>query len=236
MLNSHSRIHCGPEVKFFRDFYADYFNDPLSHLRFLSSARGLLPERELFHLLGQAFVALHEQAASKAGKPRWADKNPENVLYLADWRRLLSGRWLFIHVVRHPLDTLSSMKERSFPLSIPSSLQDRIDFYRRYLLAGATFGEANPNVYFRLHYERLVKSPETELRSLMEWLDETFEPAQLDFNSRIHSTGLEDPKIASTARIHSDSVGRWKQDLPVDESELILGQTQALWKMIDKDL
>lgn len=46
LLDSHPCIHCGPEVKFFRDFYADYIDveDPISHLRFMVTARTLLEE------------------------------------------------------------------------------------------------------------------------------------------------------------------------------------------------
>jgi Sulfotransferase family len=235
VLDSHSRIHCGPEVKFFRDFYGDYLEDPLGHLRFATSARSLLAEPELFQVLGRAFVTVHERAASRAGKPRWADKNPENVLYLDEWRRLLSERWVFVHVVRNPLDTLASMKERSFPLSIPRSLEERISFYRRYLQAGLAFAEVNPSVYFRIQYERLVAAPEIELRRLMQWLGESFEPVQLDFNSVAHASGLEDPKVAATSRIHSQSSGRWRRELSFEEAQTIWNRTNDLWKMIDPE-
>jgi Sulfotransferase family len=235
VLNSHSRIHCGPEVKFFRDFYGDYFEDPLSHLRFAKSARSLLAEPELFEILGGAFVTMHERAALRAGKPRWADKSPENVLYLAEWRRLLSERWGFVHVVRNPLDTIASMKERSFPLSVPRSLHERISFYRQYLQAGIAFAEAHPSTYFRIQYERLVLAPETEIRHLMQWLRESFESVQLEFNSKAHALGLEDPKIASTSTIHSRSFGRWRHELTADEAQTIWSQTRDLWRMVDPE-
>jgi hypothetical protein len=28
ILNARSRIHCGPEIKFLRDFHGDYYGDP----------------------------------------------------------------------------------------------------------------------------------------------------------------------------------------------------------------
>jgi hypothetical protein len=235
VLDSHPRIHCGPEVKFFRDFYGDYFNDPLNHLRFMTSARSLLPQAELLDVLGRAFLAVHEQAALRAGKARWADKNPENVLYLAEWRRLLDTQWLFVHVVRNPLDTLASIKERGFALSIPASLEDRIVFYRKYLQAGLAFKEAYPSSYFGMQYERLVDSPEPELRRLMNWLDETFEHVQLDFNGTAHQAGLEDPKVASTSRVHSQSLGRWRTDFTADEAQLIWSGTRDLWEIVDPE-
>jgi hypothetical protein len=233
ILNAHSRIHCGPEVKFFRDFHGDYFDDPIHHLRFASTARSLLPECELFELLGGAFLAVHERAAAHAGKPRWADKNPENVLYLADWRRLLGARWIFVHVARNPLDTLASIRERGFPLSIPAALDARVAFYRAYTQAGLSFRDAHPSQYHCVLYESLVASPEPVLRSLMSRLEEMFEPGQLEFNRFPHDIGLEDPKIAHTSGVCAESVGRWSDAFSIEEARFIWGQTHDLWHLLD---
>jgi len=235
ILNASSRIHCGPEVKFFRDFYGDFFEDPIRHLRFATTARTLLPEAELLEVLGGAFVAAHQRAAARAGKSRWADKTPENVLYLAQWRRLLGTRWTFIHVVRNPLDTLASMKERNFPLSLPVTLDERIDFYRRYTEAGLRFGESYPDQYYRLIYEDLVQRPEAKLRNMMCWLDEVFEPGQLEFNQFTHQEGLEDPNVAATSYIHSKSVGRWSDAFTRDQASLIWRRTRELWSQLDPE-
>ena len=104
MLNAHSQIHCGPELTFFRDFFGDYRDDPLRHLRFTATARDLVPEPDALEVLGGAVIELHERAARRFGKVRWADKSPDNVLYAERWDRLLEGRVLFVHVVRNPLD------------------------------------------------------------------------------------------------------------------------------------
>ena len=62
LQNFHSHIHCGPEVKFFKDFYGDYLNDDLAHVRFFSTARSygfsnsdlLSPIREHLHPISRA--------------------------------------------------------------------------------------------------------------------------------------------------------------------------------------
>jgi Sulfotransferase family len=159
ILNAHSHIYCGPEAKFFRDFYGDYVSDPVGHARFMSSARAILPEADLLEVLGRAFINLHERAAARACKMRWADKNPENVLYLNQWQQLLGDGWLMIHVVRNPLDTLASIEEVKFPLAIPAQLYERIQFYRRYTQAGLDFSKEHPERYHRVLYEQLVSSP-----------------------------------------------------------------------------
>jgi hypothetical protein len=236
ILNAHSRIFCGPEVKFFRDFYSDYKDDPIRHLRFFKTARAVLSEEELLDIFGKGFVALHERAAALAGKPRWADKNPENVLYLSQWQRLLGAEWLTIHVVRNPLDTLASMKEASFPLSLPETLEGRIGFYQRYTKAGLEFGEANPDRCYRLIYEKLVTAPESVLPNLMAWLDEAFETVQLNFNRNgENERGLEDRKIAATTEIHRESVGRWQLILNKRETKKIREATAPLWSQIDPE-
>ena len=233
LLDSHSHVHCGPEVPFFRDFYGDYFDDPLRHLRFATTARTLLPEDELLVVLGRAFVQLHERAAMSQGKGRWADKAPENVLYLKEWERLLRDRWLFVHVVRNPLDTIASMMERPFPLTLPTDLAGRISHYLRYTAAGIQFQTSHPDRYRCVLYEQLATEPEETLASLMQWLGEQFEPAQLDLDGVRHQEGLEDPKIAVATQVHADSVGRWRSLLSRVEAEEIACRTEGLRPRFD---
>lgn len=236
ILNAHSRIYCSAEVKFFRDFYSDYLNDPIRHARFMTSARAMLTEADLLDVLGQAFVAMHDRAAVKAGKSRWADKNPENVRYLSEWQRLLGENFLLIHVVRNPLDTIASIKEAKFPFAIPGGLDGRIALYQQYTRAGLDFGDAHPDRCYRMLYEQLVCSPGASLKSLMEWLGETFEPRQLEFNRFPQQSGLEDPKIANTFKIQSGSLGRWRTILSSEEARTIWRETRRLWALIDPNL
>lgn len=201
----------------------------------MTSARSILPEADLLDVLGRAFVNLHERAAARAGKPRWADKNPENVLYNSQWQQLLGDQWLMIHVARNPLDTLASIKEIKFPLAIPAQLHERIQFYRRYIKAGLDFGKEHPDRYHRVLYEQLVLSPQATLTRMMQWLGETFEPGQLRFNAFPQEGGLEDPKIANTSEIHAASNGRWQVVLSHQEAQAVWRETHDLWALIDPD-
>lgn len=235
LLDSHPRIHCGPEVKFFRDFHSDYLGveDPIAHLRFLSGARSLLPEAELLDVLGAAFVEIHERAAGAAGKRRWADKVPENVVFLDEWERILGEGWVFLHVARNPLDTLASIEEQVFPRSIPAGLEERIDLYVEYAEAGLRFAAEHPERYVRLLYEDLVDSPEATVRALMEALGESFDPGQLAINASPHQRGLEDPKASAPTAVHRDSVGRWREILSSAAAETIAERSGAVWSRLD---
>jgi hypothetical protein len=235
ILNAHSRIYCGPEIKFFKDWHGDYVNDPIKHGRFLHSARSILPEKELFSVLGKAFMELHVRAAELSNKQRWADKNPENVLYLHEWEELLGHAWCFVQVVRNPLDTLGSIAEVDFKYAIPSGLDAQIEFFNLYSRAGLKYCEAHPERSYRIVYERLVKSPWEEIKRFMQWLGEKPEPSQLNFNSVKHQAGLEDPKVQKTQTIHSDHVDRWKNDFAPNEIQMILTRTSDLWSKLDTE-
>jgi hypothetical protein len=235
ILNAHSRIHCAPEIKFLLDLHGDNRPDPRQHTHFLWSARALAPENELLEVLGRAYVTLHERAAARAGKARWADKNPENVLYWRDWERLLGNDWLFVHVVRHPLDTLASIKEANFPFAVPHGLRGRIDYYRRCHLQGQLFRKSFPARYLLVRYEELVRAPVPVLEALMKALGETLEPIQLTFNDIPHQEGLEDPKVASTRAIHANSIGRWPSVLTSTEARTIWEKTLPLWRQFDPE-
>jgi len=69
-----------------------------------------------------------------AGKLRWAEKNPENVVYVARSRALLPGGFNFVRIVRRPLDVLASLKRRPFPKRFPLASRKKsscIDFTGR---------------------------------------------------------------------------------------------------------
>lgn len=236
LLDSHHRIHCGPEVPFFRDFSGDYPGDPLRHLRFSQAARSLLPEADLLSVLGGAFLEVHRRAARHAGKRRWADKAPENVLYAEGWRQLLGSRWLMVHVVRNPLDTIASMREARFPLTLPPELSDQIEHYRRHVEAGLEFEELNPGHCRLVVYDQLCSEPQATVEGLMRWLGEDFELGQLAFNASSRGEGLEDPKIASTSGVHRMGVNSWPSRLEAESAAAVWHATEDLWRRIDPKL
>jgi hypothetical protein len=231
LLDSHSRIHCAPEVKLFHDLYGDA-PDRLREIRFMHTVRSLAGEDDLVEVLGNAFVELHERAARAAAKPRWADKAPENIRFWPQWQRVLGDEWWLVHVVRNPLDTIASMMEARF-YDVPADVLGCVAHYDRALASGATFAARHPARYRLVFYEQLVEEPESALRSLMVDLGEQFEPGQLAFNRSRRPSGLEDPKIARTTGVHSDSRHAWRSRLSPADSELIWDLTAEAWSRVD---
>ncbi|MND63277.1 Sulfotransferase domain protein [compost metagenome] len=219
LLDSHSRIYCGPEVKFLKDFYGEYIGDDLAHARLFSTVRSSpLSEHELLRIFGRAFIEFHTSAAARSGKIRWADKNPENVIHLKDWELLLSQGFLFVHVVRDPRDALTSVIEAGFPRAVPANFDEKVVMYERFRVTGEQYCRENPERCFQIEYEDIVRDPDATLSRLFEFLGEVYEP---DVKNRFflpeRRFGIEDPKVQTTRAIHTASVGRWRSELTEDQ-------------------
>jgi len=233
ILDAHSRIHCGPEVKFFRDFYGQYFQDTLKGIRFFTTVRTLgLDEKALLEILGRSFVKVHETAAQKHGKQRWADKNPDNVQFLEQWGALLNGSFRFVHCVRNPLDVFASVKENPFPLTIPAGMRERIELYRSFIENGLAFEKRNPEKSVRVRYEDLIDDPPVVLEKLATALGEKIEAGMLKLNSGKQQQGREDPKVRSTKGFQKDSIGKWRTVLSSDEIKMIVDNCKDIFEKL----
>lgn len=219
LLDAHSAVFAGPEVKFFKDFNGDYLRDGLRHARFFTTVRGLgLPDDELLEVLGGGYLETLRRATERAGKRRWADKNPENVLYLDQWSRLLSDRFLFVHVVRNPLDALASLLEVGFEKAVPAGFDEKVELYAKFHRHAVAFESAHPERSHRVRYEELVSRARETLEELMAFLGERFEPAMLDAVGGDRGPRvMEDPKFRETESIHDSSVGRWRSELTAEQ-------------------
>ena len=192
-----------------------------------------LEEDQLFDIFGRSFVECHELAAQKYGKKRWADKNPENVLYLEQWRRLLDDNFVFVHVVRNPLDALASLNEIGFRKAVPESLDAKIELYDQFLKAAHEFQQNSPVKTILLHYEDLVTEPRNTLNELFQQLDEPFDKRIFKlFYLPERNTGLEDPKVSKTHNIHADSIDRWKRDLTEQQQQKVIEKMNSWFAVL----
>lgn len=219
LLDSHSKIYCGPEVKFWRDLNGNYQEDPYAHIRFFSTAKQMgITTEKLRNIFGKAYIQLITEAMTRKGKKIWAEKNPENLLFLNEWTELLNGKMHFLFVVRHPLDALASLKEAKFDKTMPIPFNGKVDECQRYLESGLAFKNQHPEKTILLRYEDLVCAPETSLKALLGALNLPYEATILnEFWKPARGIGIEDPKVSATKTVHSESLGRWRQDLSTDE-------------------
>ena len=112
-------------------------------------------------------------------KPRWGDKTPTLARYLPE----LAGIWenaCFIHVIRDPRSVVASLVRVPFG---PKTVKDAAWHWRAMLTACRTSGRRVRH-YIEIHYESLIRAPETELRRLCAFTGEEFEPTMLEFHRR----------------------------------------------------
>ncbi|MEM9168731.1 MAG: sulfotransferase [Pseudomonadota bacterium] len=231
LLNAHSGIFCPSEIKFHMDLLRQFPNDPLEFARLSASIDALgLSRDEWLDEFGTAFVRCFEKAATRAGKRRWADKNPENAVNIAHWRRLLGGRLFFILVVRHPLDVIASMADARMDRVIPTDVAGRADHISRFIRTGLEYCTAQPGMSYVLRYEALVEAPQATLSTVLPALGESFEPGMLEALKAPSGTprGIEDPKVHRTRSVHASSVGRWRKDLSASDVKAAYARLQPL--------
>ncbi|UJA19959.1 sulfotransferase [Thermoleophilia bacterium SCSIO 60948] len=218
ILDRHSRISCGPELKFLLSLRCGYTaEDPLNHSRFTTTAREFAGDDAALEVLGEAFLELHRRRAESAGKPRWADKNPENLIYLDIWQRLLGERFVLVWVRRDPRDVLVSMEAAGFPYSGPDRFERRVEMLAEYERRASRFTQAHPARVIEVVYEDLVADPRGVAGAMMNALGERLEEGQLSLGPAGALDGLGDPNRGRWERIGDTSVGSWRGRLSAAE-------------------
>ena len=231
LLNNHSEVFCGPEVKFFEDFYGTFKNDPMKHKRFFQTIRPLnVPVQRLLKIYGAAYIKTLNIAAKRNNKTRWAEKNPENVIYMREWEILLKGEFYYVFVVRHPLDTLSSLLEIGFNKSLPKGFEGKLKIVKQFIGAGLEYFENNRDSSVMVKYEELVTNPEIAIERLLKNLNLDYESTIINktFSSSNSKVGIGDPKFKKSTSIHSASIGRWQTDLKKEQRILAIDELSEL--------
>lgn len=210
LLDAHSAIYCGPQIKFFANYYSAEIDDPLAANRLFKTLRDQkIDEQTLLCTWGQALLSTYAELTRSHGKRRWADKNPDNIVYLTSWEKILGDEFKLVHLVRHPVDALASLQEIGFEHTVPQDFGAQVALYQDFNERAFSFLEKHPGRVHLLTYEDLVSRPEETLRLLFQFLGEAFEPMVLSaWRDPARGRGLEDPKIDLTDRIATSNIGR----------------------------
>ena len=179
MLDSHPRISCGEETHFLRDLELDR-RAPLGprRPRTASSATGGSRASRGFYAGFQAEVL------ARAGKARWAEKDPTYTLIL-DLIDELFPDAVYVHLLRDGHDVVASFRDRWGYRSAARAARGE---WARYVRAARALGARLPAERFlELRYEQLVADPEAEARRLFDFLGEAWHPEVLDFDPAEHA-------------------------------------------------
>ena len=196
MLAAHSRIASFPESHFFRRLLPASrvlrtagFASPaaLAQLRtFLAELGrddldGLLPRRALrTSRLVKAFVRQLDQVAAEQGAKVWVEKTPGHLHHLRRIEQYVPD-CRFVHLVRNGEDVVASLYEVSQKHPEVWGKRTMEECASRWLedvaITQAHVGRPNHTL---VRFERLVESPEKELRVLCSFLGVEFERTMVD--------------------------------------------------------
>jgi hypothetical protein len=242
LLDSHSQIACGPETPWLGG------HQPRSVMRVWQALRdepwgycasyGM--DRAVVDSAAGRFVAhLMQEYARSKGKARWAEKTPDNALYV-DFLLTLFPEARCIHLVRNGLDVavstsvvedhrkgISSFLERYLGLGpgVPPVENNPFNALLKWSHWDRLIERSlNGREHLDLKYERLVADPEGALREVLGFIGEPFEPAMLDYAGFRHeypSWEWGSADVQARGQITSERVGRGQRALGTVQRQLL---------------
>ena len=217
MFNSHPDIACPPE-SFFIEYYAQMFaNDQVR-----GGYEGLGYDEEHFRRdLMRKASSLHEAFRVGQGKAIWADKTPEYVRCLDAIDALFGNVPRYLAVYRHPWDIVHSVWKRGWRFNdIADGFESSLVYVRDAIAKLRKFEAEHPERCTRVVYRQLCEDPEATLSAAMAHIGLKYHPDMLEFASKNHNWGLEDPVIRGKRTVDF-SADAWKSWSRADQTRAL---------------
>ena len=214
MLSAHSAISGAGELLFWAEKQEEFS-------RRISKAS---LSREFIRETGSEYLGLLDQIWPEAS--RVIDKMPLNFFLVGAIHMALPNA-RFIHVRREPVDNCLSIYTTYFDASPAFSHrhEDIVAYYREYeRLMSHWRSVIPPERFIEVEYERVVESPEAEMRRLLEFCGVDWEEACL--HPERNRRAVRTPSVWQVRQpIYQSSKERWKNFAPWLEefSELLSG-------------
>ncbi len=211
VLDSHSRISCGPETRFLPDLRRVVGRDWERLARF-----GFTRE-DWLRRIAEFFGGIHADYAAARGKTRWADKTPLYALSI-DFVTEVFPDAQIVHVIRDGRDVVVSHRKRFGYWSAVKCVVK----WPRYIHTARAAARALPaDRYYELRYEDTVTDPEKAMRGLFEFLGEPWEEGILDYGDKQHDVAQKYTTEAERRRaaagtdssIYGSRVGTYRREL-----------------------
>lgn len=220
VIDSHRRICCPPESDFI-----EAFEPLLTNPRYRQGLDAMgFDTDHVEQQIRQVCTYFFGNYARSWNKARWADKTPAYVDH-AEFLRRLFPQAQFVLVHRHALDQAHSYtRGGTFPRQPLEPFQQRPDddlriTCCRYWLDKTQrlldFEARHPRQCHRLRYEDVCRSPEEQLRPLMEFLGEDWDDAVLEFYKQRHDKGNEHGRVVATRgfELSAENYRQWPETI-----------------------
>lgn len=163
-------------------------------------------------VLGERYMA-RATSHRPAGRVRFVDKLPANILYVGHIARALPNARI-VCLRRNPMDTVWSNFKNLFAPGSPyyfysNDLMDTARYYARFDRLMTFWQRRFPGRILELSYEALVADQEGETRRLLEHCGLDWDANTLAFHE--NQAAVATPSAAQVRRpINADAVGRWR--------------------------
>jgi tetratricopeptide (TPR) repeat protein len=224
LLDSHPHIACGPELKVIPSLCRTWHEWQTAYLDTLGEY--LLTPDDLNQLFAQLVTGLLEKYRQHSGKPRIAEKSPNNILFFEHLHSLFPDSPL-IHVIRDGRDVVCSLLRMDWHnpktgerLEITRSARLAADYWARAVRAGR-LARQKPSLaqrYYEVRYEALAREPVPTLQGLFAFLQEPWDPVVLRYHEQQRNLAGESSADQVSKKLYTTAIGRWQHDLrPEDE-------------------
>lgn len=159
------------------------------------------------------------------------DKAPKNIEYLPVLHKAFPyGK--IIHLIRDPRDVYLSRVKAAWSMSRPDILQFlayRAQYDIGHKIGLRLFGDN----YLEVHYEELLKQPETELKRICELLDVPFSHKMMNFTDSARRLVFSDEmswKKEALGPLLIKNKGKWRSELPSEKVARIEAACSPVFK------
>jgi len=201
MLNAHKDIAFTPETHFLRNYIGNisvnkklvkndvnYIINKINNDENLKRTDmnlneiiNLIVKKGEFNLV-EFYKKLLKNYAKARNKSMIGDKDPKNIEYLHDIKRIFPNAYI-VHIIRDPRDVVVSRMKAEW--SRDRNFLTHVIAYREQLHKGIRDGKKLfGNHYFELFYEDLIEYPEKTLKKVCKYLNISYDSGMLHFNEK----------------------------------------------------
>ncbi len=176
ILDSHPNLSSGPETQFLLNF------QEIVGLHWYRIKRFGFEKKYWHEKIAVFFDTFQMEYAINRGKSRWVEKSP-NYLHCLDFVNQLFPECQILHIIRDGRDVVASYRDR---WGYGAAIKATKSWAKDVRLAQGFGSRVSPNKYFEVRYEDLVSTPESTLKSILEYIDEPWDPVLLKYDSVEH--------------------------------------------------
>lgn len=230
LTGNHSNIFGGLETWWFsQEFQSEYKDKDSKTAKKLQALYGV--NTQAYDAL--AYVSHHYldfldrfllNSAAKEFKTRWVEKTPDNIFHLDKLKEFWGGNYLFIYIMRNPLDTFASWKKNtSHPISLfEHKIHDTVK-----ILSSNTFQTSKSHRL--IVYEDLILNTKAVMKTVIDFMEESWEDgieinrqSSTEYNLVKNFANKHSTTLASLSKpIFTSSINQYKNILDQKEIDAI---------------